>query len=298
MGKLPVAESGHRLSVQQIFSLRGKVQAAQQIHQRGFPDVGVSYERNPYQAAAVAPLDGHLAVDFLQVFLQFGDVVADDTAVGLDFAFARSASCSGTASLPFQVCPHACQAWQHVFVLCQLHLCLGIGRLCPLDEDVQNEPRAVGDAAAECLLDVVRLRGRQFVVEDDNVDFVLRRPGCYLLQLAGTHVGTRIGGGEFLHETFHGGDAGRFGEELQLVEVLLALAHLLPLPDDRHEDGPFRLYRFFSGCFHSRFFRLSAAVVTLPSRIWPGCAAGLRCAPCLLRCSRRRVAAVSRRAAA
>ena len=72
-----------------------------------FPDVGVAYQCDAHQLSAIRPLYGHLTVDFLQILFQFGDAVADDAAVGLDFAFAGTAARARAAALPFEVRPQA-----------------------------------------------------------------------------------------------------------------------------------------------------------------------------------------------
>lgn len=110
--------------------------------------------------------------------------VAHDAAVGLDLAFARAAARARAAALPFEVRPQTGQTGQHVFVLSQLHLCLGVGSLRAREEDVQNQARAVEDAAGHRPLDVARLGGREFVVEDRHADGVLLAVGGDLLELA------------------------------------------------------------------------------------------------------------------
>ena len=69
---------------------------------------------------------------------------------------AGAAARSRAAPLPFEVRPQAGEPGQQVFVLGQLHLRFGIGRLRPCEEDVQNQARAVEDAAGHRPLDVAR----------------------------------------------------------------------------------------------------------------------------------------------
>lgn len=68
-----------------------------QVHQRRFAHVGIADQRHADHCAAVRTLHGHLAVDLLEVLLQFGNAVADDAAVGLDFALSGAAAGSRTA---------------------------------------------------------------------------------------------------------------------------------------------------------------------------------------------------------
>ena len=129
-----------------------------QVHQRRFADVGIAHQRHADHRTAVGALDRHLTVDFPQVLLEFGDPVADDTAVGLDFAFARAAAGSRAAPLPFEVGPHTRKPGQHVLVIGQLHLRLGIGGLRPRHENIENQARTVEDTARHRLFDIARLR--------------------------------------------------------------------------------------------------------------------------------------------
>ena len=76
-----------------------------QVHQRRFAHVGIADQRHADHCAAVRTLHGHLAVDLLEVLLQFGDAVADDAAVGLDFALSGAAAGSRAAPLAFEVGP-------------------------------------------------------------------------------------------------------------------------------------------------------------------------------------------------
>lgn len=143
-----------------------------------------------------------------------------------------------TAALPLEVGPQARQPRQHVFVVGQLHLRLGVGRLGPRHEDVEDQARAVQDAARHRLLDVARLRRRELVVEDRHVDLLVTTPGGNLLQLARPHVDAGRGLRQPLHEPPDGPDIGRLGQKLQLVEVLLGLTHRLPIAHDGDQHGP------------------------------------------------------------
>ena len=133
--------------------------------------------------------------------------------------------------------PQTRQARQHVLVVGQLHLRLGIGRPRPRHEDVENQARAVEHAAGHGLLDVTGLRGRQFVVEDHHVDLLVAAVVGDLLQLARPHVDARRGLGQPLREALHGGDVGRFGQKLQFVEVLGSLPRVLVVAHHGHGHG-------------------------------------------------------------
>ena len=207
------------------------------VHERRFSHVRISDERHTDHRTTVRALYGHLAVDLLEVLLEFGNAVADDASVGLDFALARTAAGSRTAALPLEVGPQTRQAGQHVLVVGQLHLRLGIGRLRPRHEDVEDQARAVQQAAGHLLLDVARLRRGELVVKDHHVDLLLTAVIGNLLQFARADIdpGRRLR--KPLRKTLDGDDVCRLGQKLQLVEILLGLAGILVVANDGNEHG-------------------------------------------------------------
>ena len=143
---------------------------------------------------------------------------------------------------------------QHVAVLGQFHLCLGVGRLCAHGEDVEDEAGAVQDFHLQFLLDVAELLGGEFVVENHHAHlafgvFLRHDVGTDFLQLALPDVCHRGRAVEALREPLHGHGARRFGEESQFVEVFLRLAFRLVFGDEAHEHGGLGaglgLYEFF-----------------------------------------------------
>ena len=62
----------------------------QHVHQRGLPYVGIADEAIADELATVLALHRHLAVDDLQLGLEVGDTVLDDTAVGLELRLPRA----------------------------------------------------------------------------------------------------------------------------------------------------------------------------------------------------------------
>ena len=174
-----------------------------------------------------------------EILLQRGDAVADDSAVGLDHTLTGTAARSRTAALPLEVGPQSRQSRQHVFVVGQLDLRLGIGRLSPRQKDVQNQPRAVQQPARKLLFDIARLRRAQLVVEDHHVDLLLLAVLDDLGQFARPHVDASRGLRQALREAFHGPDIGRLGQKLQLVEVFVGLARILIVSHHGHQYRPF-----------------------------------------------------------
>nr|DAF45424.1 MAG TPA: hypothetical protein [Siphoviridae sp. ctBLh2] len=208
-----------------------------EVHERRFAHVRIADERHTNHGTAVRALHGHLAVDLLEVLLEFGNAIADDAPVGLDLAFARTAAGSRTAALPLEVGPQTRQPGQHVFVVGQLHLRLGIGRLGPRHEDVEDQARAVQQTAGHLLLDVARLRRGEFVVKDHHVDLLFTAIVGNLLQFARTDIDPCRRLCKALRETLDGDDVGRLGQKLQLVEILLGLAGILVVANDGNEHG-------------------------------------------------------------
>ena len=182
--------------------------------------------------------------------LEQAHAVEDDASVHLELRLARSAqshrafaaAAARAAALSLEVRPEALQARQHVAVLCQLDLRLGVGRLGSHGEDVENETGAVENLDFEFGFDVAQLLGREFVVEDDHRDFAFLiflglDIGSYLLKFADADVGDAVRAVHPLGEATDGLGSRRLGQELQFVEVLPYFAFVLVLSDYAHEDG-------------------------------------------------------------
>ena len=208
-----------------------------EVHERRLAHVGISHQSHTHQRPAVRTLHRHLAVDLGQILLQLGYAVAHDTAVGLDLALARAASRTRTASLSLEVRPQTRQSRQHVFVMRQLDLCLGVCRTGARHEDIEYQSRAVHHAARQGLLDVARLRGRELVVEDGDVDLVVGTVCRDLLDLAGPDIETGRGLRQALRKAADGIYVGRLGQKLQLGEELLGLGDTLAVSYYCHNDG-------------------------------------------------------------
>ena len=182
--------------------LREDLALGQQVHQRGLAHVGISHQCHADEPSAVLALGAFLFVYLCQALFQQGHAVQDDASVHLQLRLTRSTQThrafptagARAASLSFEVRPQALQAGQHVLVLRQLYLRLGVGRLCPHGEDVEDERRAVQYLHLQCTFDIAYLLGGQLVVEDDHAHFAFRflllLDVClYLVQLSLAHVG-------------------------------------------------------------------------------------------------------------
>ena len=219
--------------------LREDVGFREEVHQGALAHVGVTHERQAHEAAAVAPLGGHLAVHLLEVLLQLGNPLFDDPAVHLDLGLTHTAAGAHAAPLPLQVCPHAGEPWQHVLIMSQFHLHLRIGGLGSLGEDLQDQAGAVDDVAAlDELLDVALLRAGELIVEDDILDFVLLAVLLDFLKFARADVRRLVGAVHPLHEHLVADGAGRLRKELKFIQVFLDFPLSSLFEDDTHE------YRF------------------------------------------------------
>src|SRR5207248_2865420 len=150
------------------------------------------------------------------------DPRADAAAIRFQFRLAGSARADSTAEAREGVAG-AGEPRQQVFQLGELDLQLAFARAGATGEDVEDQLRAIDDLAAHLFLDVAKLRRRQLVVEDDDVDVELRRRGGQRLDFAGAEKGGRIRFRPLLHEPQHHRRTGRLGEPGQLVERSLRL---------------------------------------------------------------------------
>ena len=234
----------------------------QKIYQRAFAHIGIAHQGHTNESAAIFALCGFLLVDFRQSLLKQRHSVQDDAAVHLELRFTRTAqthrafatATARTASLAFQVGPQSLQTRQHVSILRQLHLRLGIGGLSTHGKDVENQAGAIQNLYLEFFLDVAKLLGRQFVVKNHHTHFAFgfffrHNVAADFLQLSFSYIGYAAGAVESLCETLHRNGTGRLGKKFQFVQVFLRLAFVLRLCDECHEHSGlgfgFALYEFF-----------------------------------------------------
>ena len=171
--------------------------------------------------------------------------------------------------------PEPLQAGQHVLVLRQFDLRLGVGRLRTHGEDVEDERGAVQDFHLEFTLDVSYLFGRQFVVEDDHADFRLGvvlaglDVFLYLGQFALAHIGHGVGLVDALGETGGHLGPGRLGQEGQFVQVFVRLALVLRLGDEAYQHRLLGLclgyYKFFHVSISSLYLYIGIAALFPPA---------------------------------
>ena len=163
--------------------------------------------------------------------------------------------------------PQALQTREHVAVLGKFHLSLCLCRLRTHGEDVEDETRAVENLHLQFALYDAELLWRKLIVEDHHAHLLIRcavdvhllflRPlgavlhiFLYLLQLALSHIGGRVGVVDFLGETLHYSRPCRVGKKLQFVQIFRGLVLVLLWSDETHEHSSFSLYFRYYEFFH------------------------------------------------
>src|SRR5204863_320842 len=113
-------------------------------------------------------------------------------ALDLDLRLTGSAPHANAADLPLQVSPCASQPRQQVLQACQLYLHTTFVRTRALGKDVQDQQRAIDDAATQDLLHRALGVGRELIIDDDQVGMRLAGAIMRLLELAPAQVRARI----------------------------------------------------------------------------------------------------------
>ena len=161
---------------------------------------------------ALEPRDARLDAPAVDLELRLtGTAVADESAAR---ATARA--------LLAELLAAAAQAREAVAELRELHLHHALLAARVLGEDVEDQRDAVDDVDLEQLLEVALLRGRELVVEHDEVDVERLGELLQLLRLARADVGGGVGRvAPLQHELDRIGARG-VDEERELVERRLA----------------------------------------------------------------------------
>ena len=171
------------------------------VEERAFAGVGVADQGDGGHRdgfAALALLAAH-AAHGIQIALELVDAALDAPAVGFELGFAGAARADAAAELRHGFAA-AGEARQHVFKLRELHLELALAGAGVAGKDVEDELRAVEDAAGQRGLKVAQLRGRQVVVEEHQVGLRGSGDAGDLLHFAGADQRGRIGTRTALHQ--------------------------------------------------------------------------------------------------
>jgi hypothetical protein len=211
-----------------------ELRSRQRAQDGGLAGVGVADEGGGELVGAALPLRGAAPGHDLELLAQVADAAADEAAVRLELRLARATE-ADTAADPRQVRPHALQSWQHVLELRQLHLHLRLAAAGARGEDVEDQLGAVHDARLQRVLQVLALRRRQFLVEDDEGRAQLRGQLPQFGDLALADVVLRVRRVEPLLQRAHHLRAGRVRQPLQLLQVLVRLGERRRLQRCSHQ---------------------------------------------------------------
>lgn len=119
------------------------------------------------------------------------DAALDAPAIGFELRFARSACSDATAELRHGFAS-AGEAREHVFELRELDLELAFASAGVAGEDVEDELRAIEDAARQSGLEIAQLRGRQVVIEENEIGVGGRGDAGDFFNLPGSNERCRI----------------------------------------------------------------------------------------------------------
>src|ERR1039457_4447075 len=139
------------------------------VEERRFSGVGVAHQRNRRQGGGVplAAVQRASGAHAIQILLDFLDAAVDAAAIGFQLRLTGAAR-ADAAARPGHLDAPAGQARQQIIQLREFHLQAALTRARAMGEDIQDELRAIDDAARKLLLQVALLSGRQVVVEDDQ----------------------------------------------------------------------------------------------------------------------------------
>src|SRR6266849_1769666 len=199
-GQVQPARRGVERREEPILGKRSRV--SQGVEKRRLARVGVTHERDRKSPAALpgTPLDLAPAAELAELILQNLDPIRDQAPIDLELR-------------------------RRVLELRELHLELALVTLGALGENVEDQPRAVDDRAAERLLEIALLHRRQDVIEYREGGTLLLQGSFDLLDLSGT---CEVGGIRPLAAPAHQGprpDSGACGEKDQLLNTLGVAAH-------------------------------------------------------------------------
>ena len=122
----------------------------------------------------------------------------------------------------------------------QLDLHLRFGTARADGEDVENKLGAIDHADADPVFEILSLRRRELVVENQNGGFALFGEEFELFEFAGADVGRRVGAIDGLRELTDDGGACGVGEAGEFGEVLGdEMAGVAAFERDADEDGFF-----------------------------------------------------------
>ena len=145
------------------------------------------------------------------------DAQVDLAAVGFELGFAGAPGADATAELGHRFAA-SCEAWELVFELREFDLELAFAGAGMAGEDVEDELRAVDDAAGEFCFKVAQLRRGEIVVEEDEVRIGGGDDAFDLFELTASDKCCRIGSWTALNQGCGNLGTGGAGELFELAE--------------------------------------------------------------------------------
>ena len=156
--------------------------------------------------------------------------------------------------------PQTLQTGQHITILRQLDLRLGLSCLSTHGKNIEDKTRPVQDLHLQFCLDITNLLGAKLIVEDDHTHRLGSLPTLFRLWTAGIQpvvirilllldvlldffeltladIGHLTGTLNFLRETLHSYSTSGIGQKFQLVEVFFCLGFVLLLGNQTYQHG-------------------------------------------------------------
>ena len=171
------------------------------VEERTFAGVGVADESDSGDGNGFATLALLTAgaADGFKGELEVIDAALNAAAIGFELGFAGPASADAAAELRHGFAA-AGEARQHVFELGELDLQLAFAGARVAGKDVEDELGAIEDAARQSGFKVAQLRGREVVIEENEVGVGGSGDGGDLLDFAGADERGGIGARAALDE--------------------------------------------------------------------------------------------------
>ena len=200
--------------------------AGDRVEERALAGVGVANQSNgrygdSFAALALLAAD---AADGVERALEVINAALDAAAIGFELGFAGPASADAAAELGHGFAA-AGEARQHVFELSELDLELALARAGVTGKDVEDELRAIENAAGQGGFEIAQLRGRKVVIEENQIGLRRGGDGSDLFDFSGADerggIGTRAALDEFGGYLAAGAQQqfAKFGERLFDVEA-------------------------------------------------------------------------------
>ncbi|MPM35279.1 hypothetical protein SDC9_81869 [bioreactor metagenome] len=137
------------------------------------------------------------------------------------------------------MCPHAGEAGKQILILRQFDLCAGIGRSCPRRKNIKDKIRAVKNFALNHFFYVAELRWREFVVENNYINFVFLNIIGNFFKLPFTHKRASIRFFEALGEMFYHNSIGCASQKVEFIHVFARFFFGLRVGDKSYKNGFF-----------------------------------------------------------